>query len=331
MRRGNGDGSIFKLSGKRRKPYAVRVTIGWTDDGKQKYKYIGYYEGKTEAKNALREYLLNPQKIKLERQTLKTIFDNMLEKSDFSKGTREQYAGGFKMLAPLHNKAIQEIELEEIEEIIDQQQAISAQKRIKKALSNCYKYAMRYDYVSKNLADFINIKEEKAAEKTPFTIAEIKKLWKYVGTERFDDIPLILLYSGLRISELLELRIENVDLQNKTISVEKSKTAAGIRVLPIHEKIIPLIEKRYNKNNTHLITLSGKEMTYSQFNRSYWKIENHTIHETRHTFITHLSKCSSDGIAIKKIVGHAVSDITEHYTHRTIEELNTEINKLVYK
>ena len=37
-RRGNGDGSIFKLSGRSRRPYAVRVTVGWTDDGKQKYK-----------------------------------------------------------------------------------------------------------------------------------------------------------------------------------------------------------------------------------------------------------------------------------------------------
>ena len=46
MRRGNGDGSIFKLKGRRRRPYAVRVTVGWTDDGKQKYKYIGYYEKK---------------------------------------------------------------------------------------------------------------------------------------------------------------------------------------------------------------------------------------------------------------------------------------------
>ena len=331
MRRGNGDGSIFKLSGKRRKPYAVRVTVGWTDDGKQKYKYIGYYEGKTEAKNALREYLLNPEKQKLERQTLKMIFENMLEKSDFSKGTREQYAGGFKLLAPLHNKNIQDIELEEIESIIDQQQALSAQKRIKKALSNCYKYAMRYDYVSKNLADFINVKTEKAAEKVPFTLAEIRELWRFVGTERFDDIPLILLYSGLRISELLELRTENVDIENKTMSIEKSKTAAGIRVVPIHEKIMPFVEKRYNKNNSHLITLDGKEMTYSQFNRSYWKIKNHTIHETRHTFITHLQKYSNDAIAIKKIVGHAVSDITEHYTHRTLDELRAELSKLEYK
>lgn len=330
MRRGNGDGSIIKLSGKRRRPYAVRVTMGWTDNGKQKYKYLSYHEKITEAKTALREYLLQPDKIKLEKQTLKSVFDRMIEKSDFSQGTRDQYIGGFKQLEPLHNKNIADIELSEIEDILDNH-VPNAQKRIKKALSNCYKYAMRYDYVNKNLADFINVKTEKAAEKTPFTVEEVNHLWKYLYTQRFDDVPLILLYSGLRISELLELRTENVDLKNKTLNIIKSKTAAGIRIIPIHEKILPLIKKRYNKNNTHLITLDGKGMTYSQFNRSYWTVENHTIHETRHSFITFLSKLSNDKIAIKKLSGHAVDDITDHYTHRTLDELRTEINKLEYK
>ena len=60
---------------------------------------------------------------------------------------------------------------------------------------------MRYDYVNKNLADFITVDSLKPQkEKTPFTVAEINKLWKYLYTNRFDDIPLILLYSGMRIS-----------------------------------------------------------------------------------------------------------------------------------
>ena len=87
---------------------------------------------------------------------------------------------------------------------------------------------MQYDYVNKNLADFITVDSLKPQkEKIPFTVAEINKLWKYLYTNRFDDIPLILLYSGMRISELLELKTENVDLKNKTINVIKSKTAAG--------------------------------------------------------------------------------------------------------
>ena len=56
MKNPNGYGSIYKLSGKRRKPYIVRRTIGWSDDGKQLYQTIGYYETRPLAMNALAEY-----------------------------------------------------------------------------------------------------------------------------------------------------------------------------------------------------------------------------------------------------------------------------------
>ena len=49
MKQPNGYGGISKLKGRRRKPYAVRVTTGWTDEGKQIKKYLGYYATKKEA------------------------------------------------------------------------------------------------------------------------------------------------------------------------------------------------------------------------------------------------------------------------------------------
>ena len=75
MRRGNGDGSIIKLSGKRRRPYAVRVTVGWSDNGKQIYKYIGYYTGKREANQAAPERCTNQIKGRTDpnRDNSKTI------------------------------------------------------------------------------------------------------------------------------------------------------------------------------------------------------------------------------------------------------------------
>ena len=44
MRNPNGYGSVIRLRGKRRKPFAVRVTTHWDKTGKQQYKYIGYYK-----------------------------------------------------------------------------------------------------------------------------------------------------------------------------------------------------------------------------------------------------------------------------------------------
>lgn len=53
MKNPNGYGSVFKLGGNRRRPYCARVTVGWTDDGKQQYKNIGYFEERADAMIAL--------------------------------------------------------------------------------------------------------------------------------------------------------------------------------------------------------------------------------------------------------------------------------------
>lgn len=55
----------------------------------------------------------------------------------------------------------------------------------------------------------------------------------------------------------------------------------------------------------------------------------HRPHETRHTFITNAKACNMDEYVLKLIVGHAIEDITEKtYTHRTIEQLKSEMEKL---
>ena len=59
---------------------------------------------------------------------------------------------------------------------------------------------------------------------------------------------------------------------------------------------------------------------------------NHTPHETRHAFITRTKDYNINEYALKKIVGHEVRDITEKiYTHRTIDTLLDEINKIKFK
>ena len=56
---------------------------------------------------------------------------------------------------------------------------------------------------------------------------------------------------------------------------------------------------------------------------------NHKPHDTRHTFITLAKKAGMNEYILKLIVGHAIQDITEKvYTHRTMEELQAEIEKI---
>ena len=63
MRNPNGYGSDFNLSGNRRKPFAVRITQGYTDEGKRIYKYLSYHITRKEAMQALAAYNTNPYNI----------------------------------------------------------------------------------------------------------------------------------------------------------------------------------------------------------------------------------------------------------------------------
>ena len=88
MGRGNGDGSIYKLSGKRRRPWAVRVTTGWTLEGKRMHKYVGYYRTKTEAKDALMDYLTNPYDLSNKNVKLMDVFKEWYENTDLAEKFR---------------------------------------------------------------------------------------------------------------------------------------------------------------------------------------------------------------------------------------------------
>ena len=56
MKLPNNYGCVFKLSGKRRRPYAVRVKIGDKDNGSAVYKYLGYFEKSADAYTFLAKY-----------------------------------------------------------------------------------------------------------------------------------------------------------------------------------------------------------------------------------------------------------------------------------
>lgn len=327
--RGNGEGSIFKLSGKRKRPYAVRLTIGWTEEGKQKYKYLSYHATKSEANAALRAYMVNPYNLEL--QTLKTVFDSWFEKAELKSGTAYNHQNSFKKLSHLHNKEINKITLKDLEDALANYKP-TVQKTIRKTLRNCFKYAIKHDYVTKDITQYLEVeKHTNVKEINIFTVEEINNLWKNVGKSYYDDIPLILLYTGLRISELFNLKISDVDLENEVLNITDSKTKNGIRVLPIHKKIMSLIKKRHNPGNSYLIVnKNNAQVDYTNFIKYHWKV-NHTRHEARHTFVSYLTKCVEDRITIKQIVGHSKKDITDRYSHRSLDELRAAIDMLEFK
>lgn len=337
MKLPNGYGSVYKLSGKRRKPYGARKTVGWDDNGKQIYKIIGYYATRKEALTALADYNNNPYNLDSNTITFAEVFDKWKENkyNDISRSAINGYNAAFDTSAPLHDVKFVEIKTSHLQNIINScGKGYATLRKIKSLYSQMYRYAMQNDIISKDYSAYVELgRNEDEGTRKPFTEKEIKKLFSVEKSIEFVDTILIMIYSGLRIGELLLIKPEDVDLDNRTIRGGIKTDAGKNRLVPINSKIYPFIKKRIEQSNEYLIVNSkGEKMKYDNYYKEKWipimEMLNmkHKPHDARHTFATLMSNAEANPTSIKKLIGHSSYVTTEKiYTHKDIEELRKAI------
>ena len=76
-----------------------------------------------------------------------------------------------------------------------------------------------------------------------------------------------MIFTGVHPSKLLVLKKEHINIKDEYFTVEESKTAAGIRLVPISDKIISLVRKRYESAFTYYFEKNGKKVGYDHFYR----------------------------------------------------------------
>lgn len=327
MKLPNSYGNVVKLSGKRRKPYGARVTTGWKD-GKQVRKYIGYYSTKRDALDALAEYNRNPYDLDARTITFAETWEHW-SKLNWDKGTKNTQSAwrtGYKHCEPIRDMRIGDIKLAHLERLMEGKGS-STQSQIKTVCVKVFKYALKHEWVRKNPAIDMEVSQPKTGKKVPFTEEEIRKFWQLSETDDYYELILILIYTGLRVSELLEMKQEDVHGDHM---IGGTKTEAGKnRIIPLHSRIRPFIEKRMD-GQEYLLHRDGKRLSYMQFRLPFTKkVKGHTIHEARHTFISRMHSLGVNETTIKIIVGHARRDVTgKVYIHKLKEELLEAVEKL---
>lgn len=340
MKLPNGYGSVYKLSGNRRRPWIARVTTGWTPEGKQLYRTLGYYKTKKDGMAALAMYHqkgLSPKA----GMTLKEVYEEWSETrfKNISKATINSYKASWKYLQKYENEKFRELRTAQLQRIINDNShmSMSTLSKIKALATSLYDYAMANDIVDKNYAQFIELPKKESKEKRTFTREEIEIMFDEADSIPWLDTVLILIYTGMRVSEMLKLPKSNIDLENKLI-VGGIKTDAGKdRVIPIHPRIYKYVETWYNKLGELLITYEdGSSVSVSNYRRRRYYpaleaagVRMLTPHECRHTFGSMLSDVDANTVAIQKMMGHTDYAFTANqYTHKDIEELRKELNKI---
>ncbi len=359
MRLPNQYGSVFKLSGKRRKPWAVRITVAWEiNEGKlkRKYAYIGYYATRQEALQGLAEYNSNPIGFS-QNVTFAEVYEKWSNRKfeDISHSNINGYKAAYNLCSSLYNMKFSEIKLYHLQNIADScSKSYPTLKKLKTLLNQMFDYAVQNELITKDkhIVEYINIgKPTKSTKHYRFTSEEIEKLWLFSKNNEYVQVILMLIYSGVRPGELFALEKQNVDLQEETFYVEKGKTENAARKVPIHKKTLPFFRYWYNKNNSpYLITqLNGNRINFTtahrQYIESYWKPvlqemgiyeyyidgekKEHSPDDTRHTFTTMWKEKKLDESMRRKIQGHSGKGVGEIvYTHFDIEKLKSELNLL---
>ena len=333
MRNPNGYGSVVKLSGARRKPFCARKTVGWTDNGYPIYKAIGYYATRQEAMIALAEYNRSPYDLNLAKITLKELYLQWSAR-DFPKMSDSAvYAAraSFKHAAPLYDVPYKSIKAFQMQEIIDNcGRGYATQGAIKSFFAKLDNYALELDIITKCNSALVHAASIVPSSKTPFSEEEIDTIWAHADVP-FVDTILILLYTGFRISELLSLEVEKINFSEGYLQGGLKTKSGKDRIVPIHPRILKLVEARAKDGGKHLIMRNGKSISSRQYRFLWNKLMHqfhmtHTPHECRHTFRSRLDSAGANKVCIDLMMGHKNGSVGERvYTHKTIQELREAI------
>lgn len=335
MRHPNGYGCVVKLSGNRRRPYEVRVNTHMDDRNYPKYDVLGRFTERDEALIALAEYNRSPYDIGNKKLTFKDIYDLWYDykfvqsKRQYSQSSMNVTKATYKKCSRLHDKTFKDLRTIDLQLILDDYSLSHAyMEHIKNLFNQMYKYALEYDIVQKDYSKFCRItKEDDDEHGVPFTLEDIDKLWTAAGSVPYIDTILIMIYSGWRVGEFMNLEEINID-EGYFKGGIKTK-ASKHRIVPIHSKIADMVK---------ILCQNGwVTVTYSTYNHEFTNAlaavgidTSHTPHDCRHTFATLLNNAGANHVSVKRLLGHSSgSDITEKvYTHKDIEQLRLAIEMI---
>lgn len=366
-KRENGSGTIRTVKGANgTKYYAYAPARYEVVDGDWKCirQSLGSFRRKSDAKAAIEAFCQAPST--KYNYSIKEIYEEWypIAFGQIAKQTQDNYrsawtqiqeAWGSKALAPLRERTTQDIfqiyqywlEPHEVTrnsggkpyKTTSGPLSKSAMQKIKALLHQLYTYAMSNDIVRQNYAALVKIpKEAEEGTQRAFTDLEFAKLEK-----GYKDIPggeacYVLCYTGWRITEFCKLTRFSYDPVEKTLR-SGIKTDAGYdRIVPVHPKIQPIIEKWYEGCTGPLYPReNGKPYNKDNFRKDVWNPVmaalglpgDLTPHSARHTYGTKLSKAKVSAEDIQKLIGHADYSTTANvYINQDISTLRRAVNSM---
>jgi len=365
----NGFGQISEIKNRNlRNPFRAMVTVGKTSTGRPICKPLkpeSYFPTYNDAYTALVEYNKNPYDLE-PSITVKELYEKWTDEyfstlSDEGRGVKSAWI----YCSSVYDMRVMDIRARHVKGCMEegvafikgktQNPSASTKNKIKSLFNLMLDYALEYELVDRNYSRSFNLSEDVIKEiitvkkeHIPFTEEEMQLLWKHVNDKICVDVLLIQCYSGWRPQELGLIELKNVDLENMTFRGGMKTDAGEDRIVPIHSRIQSLVIRKYEEakrlESDYLLNYVDPDnrrknimLTYGRYQKGFSRIRDelklnpdHRPHDGRKHFVTMAKKYKIDEYAIKYLVGHKISDITEKvYTQREFQWLKEEIEKIL--
>lgn len=234
------------------------------------------------------------------------------------------------------------ITVDHLQEIIDEdEEAGASQSKInndKGLMMALYKYAMERDYIVKDCSEYVKVPlVGPKYVKGVISDTQLKQL-EQMAAEGYPwaDTVLMLCYTGFRITEFLTLTAFSYHADGDYLQGGIKTNAGRDRIIPVHPKIKPFLTRWSSlRGETVICDDEGKALDYRWYKqKAFAEVVNKiglpgaTPHWCRHTFATRLHAANVAELEVKRLMGHANKDVTEHYTHTDINQLIEAIRKL---
>lgn len=219
-----------------------------------------------------------------------------------------------KYLSEITPFMIEKYITERIEEVSPQ----TVNKEIK-CLKLVLNKAIEWGKLDKNPVAKVRFLREPQRKLRFLDVDEIKRLINTCPPQ-LKSVVITALNSGMRRGEILGLKWENVDLNNKIIYLTDTKSG-GSREIPINSVLYQTLKELSEKTGTSYVFENRDGKPYSDIRTAFKTtlknagIKNCRFHDLRHTFASHLVMAGIDLLSVKELLGHKELEMTLRYAH----------------
>lgn len=217
----------------------------------------------------------------------------------------------------------------------------ATRNRILCALKSFFRYLQRQGIRHDNPAESIDSIRHPRPERMCLREEEVHRFIEHIDHPLIRLVATTLAYTGLRISECVQLRIQDVNFTQRTIFVASGKGNKS-RTLPIADKLYGELLAYYQENRQGVApeekffaTEATGQLSASHVNRILHQTSERlglkkpvTAHVFRHSFATNLIRRGVSLVHVQKLLGHSSLAVTSVYTHATLEDLVQAVNRL---